>query len=370
LNLTQRPLVAILDEARQGNVPPDATSRLLAPAETVGLPPMPIGSQMLIHGRTQEATDGAAWTDRSYTSQQIWECTYRDARIHGPEGIVRLGDTVVAETLLHAPPGCFESSGDAIRLPETPPAPLEGTWLSLLVGGHANYYHWMIEGLGRLALADPDMLANVSQVLVPGPATGFRTASLALSGVLRGRTLREVHPGDCLRLPRVVVPWATSHAPAPHPRLRRFFARLRDAAGPFPARRWPTRLYLDRRGTGNRPLVNEEALIQGLSARGFTVIRLEDHPLADQIGLFAHAEIIVAPHGAGLTNLVFARPQTLVLELHMDGYLNWCFRRLAAACGVRYDCVIGRQIDSHPWVQARRWEISVQHALAAVDHHL
>ena len=48
-------------------------------------------------------------------------------------------------------------------------------------------------------------------------------------------------------------------------------------------------------------------------------------PVREQIDRFAAAEVIVAPHGAALANLVFARPGVRVLELFAPDYVNPCY---------------------------------------------
>lgn len=47
-----------------------------------------------------------------------------------------------------------------------------------------------------------------------------------------------------------------------------------------------------------------------------------------QLARFAQADVIVAPHGAGLVNMVAARPSTCVLEFIPDYHFNTCFINL------------------------------------------
>ena len=107
---------------------------------------------------------------------------------------------------------------------------------------------------------------------------------------------------------------------------------------------------------------------------GFEAVRPETMSLSDQIMLFRQAEAIVAPHGSALTNLGFARPGCLVVELLMDAFVDWSFRNLAALMKLRYDCVLGRA--RRPWpdlnIQFHQtpWDISVNHVVAAVAHSL
>ena len=56
--------------------------------------------------------------------------------------------------------------------------------------------------------------------------------------------------------------------------------------------------------------------------RGFTVLDPGSLSVQEQIDHFAAARVVVAPHGAALTNLSFCRPGVRVLELFAPGYLN------------------------------------------------
>jgi capsular polysaccharide biosynthesis protein len=243
---------------------------------------------------------------------------------------------------------------------------LPGRTLSLLGVGPENYWHWMMDGLGRLA-ADPGAVEACRHVLVPSLTRDFQTAGLAAAGIDH-TALVEMEIGDTVEAEHLVVPWTNIGDFAAHPCLGAWFA------GPFVARlgvgpvRERVRLYLDRTAGRNRRLVNEAAVIDALAPLGFTAVRPEAMTLAAQASLFARAECVVAPHGAGLTNLLFAPPGCAVLELHMDAYVHWCFHRLAALLGQRYECVIGRALgphDANP--HARSWSVSPMHVRAAVE---
>jgi len=66
---------------------------------------------------------------------------------------------------------------------------------------------------------------------------------------------------------------------------------------------------------------NEAAVRDLLAAYGFQDVDPGHLSVAEQIATFAQAELIVATHGAGLTNIVFASPGARVIELFPAGYL-------------------------------------------------
>merc|ERR1719401_329308 len=65
-----------------------------------------------------------------------------------------------------------------------------------------------------------------------------------------------------------------------------------------------------------------------------TVETLEHRTLPEQIVLFGHAKVVLGQHGAGLANVVFARPGTMVIEL--GERLKLCYATLAQQMGFPY----------------------------------
>lgn len=100
------------------------------------------------------------------------------------------------------------------------------------------------------------------------------------------------------------------------------------------------RIYITREGARRRRVAGERALRGMLDARGFTAVALEELEWEEQIAVFRAARIIVAPHGAGLANLVFAGRGTRVVELFARDYVNPCFWRVAALAGLDYRPVV------------------------------
>jgi capsular polysaccharide biosynthesis protein len=105
---------------------------------------------------------------------------------------------------------------------------------------------------------------------------------------------------------------------------------------------WPRKLYISRSQAAVRNVTNEPEVRKMLEAQGFETIVMETLPVQQQIALFAGAEVIVAPHGAGLTHLVFARQGTKVIELFSPLYVNACFYALASLMRLDYHYLIGQ----------------------------
>jgi capsular polysaccharide biosynthesis protein len=79
-------------------------------------------------------------------------------------------------------------------------------------------------------------------------------------------------------------------------------------------------IYISRRQAGSRRLLNEELLIPELERRGFQILEMEGYSVRDQIDTFSKAKFIVMPHGAAITNMVFASPGATLIEMMPASY--------------------------------------------------
>ena len=78
---------------------------------------------------------------------------------------------------------------------------------------------------------------------------------------------------------------------------------------------YPERIYVTRKKAKYRKVANEDEVIQLVSKYGFTVIDFDDMSFWEQVAQMQAAKYIVAIHGAGMANVVFANPKTKILEL-------------------------------------------------------
>ena len=97
------------------------------------------------------------------------------------------------------------------------------------------------------------------------------------------------------------------------------------------------KIFISRRKALGRRISNENEVLEALKPLGFTAYLLEEMSYIQQVKLFAQAKIIIAPHGAGLTNLIFA-DSPIILEL-FGAYVGREFANLARSMGFTYGCL-------------------------------
>lgn len=100
------------------------------------------------------------------------------------------------------------------------------------------------------------------------------------------------------------------------------------------------KLYVTRINSKKRCLVNEAEVHQVMEANGFEIIRAEEYSVEDKVRLFAEAEMVVGPHGAGLANILFSRDAKM-LEIYDPSWRLPYFPLFARTMGYRYRGVAG-----------------------------
>ena len=100
-------------------------------------------------------------------------------------------------------------------------------------------------------------------------------------------------------------------------------------------------LFVSRGDARLRRLVNEADLVAELMDLDFEFFLPKSSDHRSQIEAFRSARIIVAVHGAALTNLLFCQPGALVIELFPSNHIKSTYCWLAMRMGLRYRAVIG-----------------------------
>jgi len=219
------------------------------------------------------------------------------------------------------------------------PERLRGRWGLLAVTGGDGFYHHLLEvtprhEMIRMAGICPESLDGW---IVNGTRLPFQRQTWKALGLCSDRiqtTARRAY----YQCDSLVIPSLPTHpgqtAPWSLPFLRRLF-------GVTPAAKGSRRLYLRREGTGARRILDENKLWHFLKGFGFEACQPETMSVVEQARLFSQAAVVVGPHGAGMSNMVFAPARSLWVEFFHPRYVNACYWWLAAAAGCRYAHLLG-----------------------------
>lgn len=220
---------------------------------------------------------------------------------------------------------------DALAAAEVEPVP----GAVAVLGGQRdeNYFHWWIDVIARCWLIHNSPYRGCR--IVTGRLTeDFQHESLRLLGQ---SVLPLTRPFQ--RFGRVVSTRGLTHGSSQSivPQVTEFsqWCRRTLKLTPSAQRR---RLFLSRRAARTRCLVNEEEVLAALGDE-LEVVELEAKSVEEQAALFCEADVVVAPHGAALTNLLFCPQATAVIELVDEQAPPHTYRRLASLLGHPYIAV-------------------------------
>lgn len=199
----------------------------------------------------------------------------------------------------------------------------------ILANGHNNYYHWHMNWLPRIALADRFADLRKYKILVHENPSAYVLDSLQVVTGRRHEECIELNRG-CFRVKKLYVP-----VPFPNPMHSPFALRCYNGLRKPHFHGSRRNLYITRSDAPARRILNEEALMSLLQRYGFESVQPDLLSYQEQIDLFSQAGTIVAAHGAGLTNMLFCAPGFSAVELFNEYYTR-VYWSLARAMGVKH----------------------------------
>ncbi|MEG4455093.1 tetratricopeptide repeat protein [Microcoleus sp. N9_A1] len=281
--------------------------------------------------------------------------------------IIDSGDRLLAELSREYPgdlPGCENPHSTEHRFlklqpEELPPLEkIDGT-VAVLAGLSGNvYFHWMVDILPRIEILHRwgVNLEEIDWFLVNSCQQPFQRETLKALGIPEYKIIEsDRHP--YIQAKKLIVPsfagylgWLSTQGLE---FLRRVFSRkkshtLQKTFASDRKNSYPERIYISRSKCSYRRVINEEKVIDFLSGFGFVPVLLESMTFQEQISLFARAKVIVAPHGSGLTNIIFCSPGTKVIELTSPNYIRHYYWAIGQQLNLEHYYVTGESFECQP----------------------
>jgi hypothetical protein len=186
------------------------------------------------------------------------------------------------------------------------------------------YFHWMFDTLPRIDLLARSGIAldRIDYFLVSHHLP-FQQETLKILGIPAAKIL-ETSKHLQIQADRLIVPSYPSSPAWPAKWVCQWLRRV-VLSHVEPSISGGDRIYITRQNATNRRIINEREVRDLLSQFGFQCVALESLSVMEQAALLAKAEVIVAPHGGGLTNTVFCQPGTKVIEIFSPQYVYVCY---------------------------------------------
>ena len=229
-----------------------------------------------------------------------------------------------------------------------------GKLLSLIQDASGeNYAHWFLDILPRLKICETlYSIENIDYFLLPEIKNNFQFDSLKilnipLNKVVNCKKFRHVEADELIitshpwyskgkindemhKIPKWIILW-----------LRESF--LPKAEFTFSH----DKIFIDRSDSlfNHCKIINFDEVWNFLKLNGFKKYKLSEINLENQIGLFNSAKIIVGAHGAGLSNLIFSKPKSKVIELKPINHINKLFSRISEINNLEHHTVNSKKFD-------------------------
>ena len=220
-----------------------------------------------------------------------------------------------------------------------------------------NYFHWVVEALPRLSLVSD--LDNNIPLLVDShlPFQCYEALDILNAGK---RKIIKLDTDKSYIVKRLFYPSALSefHDNYNEPMFDKDCVYSPEAIGfvrnqvlskfEKPVSNKKRRIFISRKNSDYRQLLNSEEVEQILLDRGFEVVFPENLSFAAQVRIFSQAEIVVGQSGAGMTNMIFVPKECKVLMLLSDLPMNnlHIFNALALVNNIKLEFILGKYVVS------------------------
>jgi capsular polysaccharide biosynthesis protein len=216
---------------------------------------------------------------------------------------------------------------------------LKGTSLLFATSAGAHcYYHWMLEILPKLGMLEREGIAldSIDYFLVREITAKWQVETLRRFGIDASRIVETVKKPQwrCDKLLHIDLNCGINL------KMHRFIPQWMKHLYPSVVEDKPRiKLYISRPKGVRRGITNEHEILPLLEEAGFTIMAMEGLSVAAQAALLARADVLMSPHGGALTNMVFCKPGTRVIEMFSRHVFPYYYG-LAANCGHRYHAIL------------------------------
>lgn len=225
---------------------------------------------------------------------------------------------------------------------------ISGKIFCLVQGGSGNnYFHFLFDIITKLKIyQEKYSLSEIDYFYVPGVST-WQKKILSLFDINEDRLIdsnnfRHVKSSEVIAVDH---PWYKKGFVQQEiknlPEWSIFF--LREKFLKFQKKfNAPKKIFIDRSDSlhNHCKLINNQEIINFLETKGFKSYQVSKLDFFEQIYLFKNADIIISPHGAALTNIIFSNPNLKLFELipnnhdsvkceRISKFLNFEYTRIA-----------------------------------------
>lgn len=202
----------------------------------------------------------------------------------------------------------------------------------------SNYWHWMTEVTLRVWMVRDQSHKMI--LLLPENMRHTTFVTQSLEGFCF-KNVFYIAEGKHLLVRNLCVPevkrFADSYYPEDLWNIRNHYLdRIKKDVNAL-----GDKVYISRKRSEKRKVVNEGQVEGLLRKYGFDCVNNEELDFHEQVSLFSRAQYVISIHGAGLTNMLFMKENSKVLELYKkptnnNDWHSFAFWYMSNALGFEY----------------------------------
>lgn len=271
-------------------------------------------------------------------SHEIWNGNYRFSYLFTETGRV-IQETDRYLNLSNSPAGDIFLPYEIMDLCQVT---LEKAMSLLQLGADINYGHFVFSCMGKICKMEEAGFDGVYLMYDSKFAREWMNIICDIYNITSDRIIwinRDV-PEKCFRVKELHCMQNLVDAGALNARLLHDFAeKILEAMGvAADLGEYPSRVYLKRYGI--RRLIDCEEM---LKEYGFVTVQPEALSVKEQIMLLAHADVVVAEHGAAVTNCLFMKAGSYLIETFGAGFVDMFFIEMAKARRIRFRMLVAQK---------------------------
>ena len=197
-------------------------------------------------------------------------------------------------------------------------------------------YHWTFENLPRLMCLDLIPELKNYPILVREPLSRFQSETLRFLNI---KNKIIISNGFDLEISNLIFPSISSPSVLDYETI--FWLRKKMLLNFKNKKIKKRRIFISRKDTNHRRIINEDDISKRLSLFGFETLTLSQLTLKEQIEAFRSSEIIIMPHGAGGTHMIYAPKNSILIEIQSPTQINTAIFNITQVLKQKYGFMIG-----------------------------
>ncbi|SFO34717.1 Protein of unknown function [Pseudobutyrivibrio sp. JW11] len=250
---------------------------------------------------------------------------------------------------------------------------IEDKVISLIKAGNNNYYHFMIESLSKLVLADEVEEYRHLPILVDKVVKNNSNLKMILDKCnIYNHPIIWLEKNTHYRVASMIYASDTTFMPG-NLKSRDYFdiedyivskwllIKLRDRLR-FQDETVSSykKIIISRRDTSNSRLINEKEVVDYFINNKYEVVYPEKLTVEEQSVLFASSKLIVASTGAAMANMIFCQPGTKIFCIMPDDFKFYLYSSMAYLLGLEYVAINAEITKKEAYIAMDEYKVDVE----------